>query len=92
MYELPGVPLGPYTVRARDFQTGLVGQADGALSHDQLVSILEGANGWIVGHARVTRELMAALPTVSRTWAGARLMVYSPLSTGRKEPSGASKR
>ena len=38
------------------------GQADGALSHDQLVSILEGANGWIVGHARVTRELMAALP------------------------------
>ena len=38
------------------------GQADGNLSHDELVAILDGAAGWIVGHARVTRELMAALP------------------------------
>ncbi|GMM93575.1 phosphoglycerate dehydrogenase [Qipengyuania sp. MTN3-11] len=38
------------------------GQADGGLSHDRLVEILEGAAGWIVGHARVTRELQAALP------------------------------
>lgn len=38
------------------------GQADGGLSHDQLVEILSGAAGWIVGHARVTRELQAALP------------------------------
>lgn len=38
------------------------GQADGGLSHDELVERLAGAAGWIVGHARVTRELMAALP------------------------------
>jgi len=38
------------------------GQADGNLSHDQLTTALDGAAGWIVGHARVTRELMADLP------------------------------
>lgn len=38
------------------------GQADGNLTHDELVRRLDGAAGWIVGHARVTRELMAALP------------------------------
>lgn len=38
------------------------GKADGALSHDELVGLLDGADGWIVGHARVTRELMNALP------------------------------
>lgn len=38
------------------------GQADGNLTHDELVDQLQGAAGWIVGHARVTRELMAALP------------------------------
>lgn len=38
------------------------GEADGNLSHDQLVAMLGGAAGWIVGHARVTRELLAALP------------------------------
>lgn len=38
------------------------GQADGNLTHDELVERLRGAAGWIVGHARVTRELMAALP------------------------------
>ncbi len=38
------------------------GQADGNLSHDDLLATLEGAAGWIVGHARVTRELQAALP------------------------------
>lgn len=41
------------------------GQADGGLSHDELVSILAGAQGWIVGHARVTRELLAALPELA---------------------------
>jgi len=34
VYELPGVPLGPYTVRAEDFQTGLAGSATGALARD----------------------------------------------------------
>lgn len=38
------------------------GQGDGDFSHGELVSMLAGAQGWIVGHARVTRELMAALP------------------------------
>lgn len=38
------------------------GQADGNLTHDELVERLDGAAGWIVGHARVTRELMTALP------------------------------
>jgi D-3-phosphoglycerate dehydrogenase len=38
------------------------GQADGALSHDELFEIVSGADGWIVGHARVTRELLASLP------------------------------
>lgn len=38
------------------------GQADGNLSHDELVAMLAGAEGWIVGHARVTRELQAVLP------------------------------
>lgn len=49
------------------------GQADGNLSHDELVERLEGAAGWIVGHARVTRELLAALPelqVVSRRGVG----------------------
>ena len=34
MYALPGVPLGAYTVRAEDFETGLTGQASGALAND----------------------------------------------------------
>lgn len=38
------------------------GKADSDLGHAELVKILDGAAGWIVGHARVTRELMAALP------------------------------
>lgn len=38
------------------------GQADGNLSHDELLAMLRGAAGWIVGHARVTRELQQALP------------------------------
>lgn len=38
------------------------GKADGDLSHDVLVEMLDGAAGWIVGHARVTRELLTALP------------------------------
>jgi D-3-phosphoglycerate dehydrogenase / 2-oxoglutarate reductase len=49
------------------------GQADGNLSHDELVEWLAGAAGWIVGHARVTRELLSALPelqVVSRRGVG----------------------
>ncbi|AMY68897.1 phosphoglycerate dehydrogenase [Frigidibacter mobilis] len=38
------------------------GQADGGLSHDDLVNLLDGFAGWIVGHAHVTRELLKALP------------------------------
>lgn len=38
------------------------GKADGDLDHDALVEILDSAAGWIVGHARVTRELLTALP------------------------------
>lgn len=38
------------------------GKADGDLDHDTLVQMLTGAAGWIVGHARVTRELLQALP------------------------------
>jgi D-3-phosphoglycerate dehydrogenase len=38
------------------------GEADGNLSHEHLCALLDGAAGWIVGHARVTDELMAALP------------------------------
>ncbi len=38
------------------------GKADGDLSLDQLIGFLTGAQGWIVGHARVTRELLQALP------------------------------
>jgi D-3-phosphoglycerate dehydrogenase len=38
------------------------GQADGDLSHDQLAAMLSGAQGWIVGHARVTRALLEVLP------------------------------
>jgi D-3-phosphoglycerate dehydrogenase len=40
------------------------GQADGNLTEGELVAMLEGAAGWIVGHARVTRDLMAALPAL----------------------------
>lgn len=38
------------------------GKADGDLDHDTLVQMLTGAGGWIVGHARVTRALLEALP------------------------------
>ncbi|MFV3077655.1 phosphoglycerate dehydrogenase [Niveispirillum fermenti] len=38
------------------------GQADGNLTHQELKERLTGAAGWIVGHARVTRELLAELP------------------------------
>lgn len=41
------------------------GQADGGLSHEALLTLLEDADGWIVGHARVTRELLSALPRLA---------------------------
>jgi len=40
----------------------LAGRGDGSLSRDELFELLRGANGWIVGHALVSRELLAALP------------------------------
>ena len=38
------------------------GKADGALSEAELIEILAGAQGWIVGHANVTASLLRALP------------------------------
>lgn len=38
------------------------GKADGDLSAAELIALLDGAAGWIVGQARVTREVQAALP------------------------------
>jgi D-3-phosphoglycerate dehydrogenase len=38
------------------------GQADGDLPRETLLQWLAGAAGWIVGHARVTRELLTDLP------------------------------
>lgn len=38
------------------------GKGDGDLTHEELVSLLHGAQGWIVGHARVTAALQADLP------------------------------
>ncbi|MDP2212855.1 phosphoglycerate dehydrogenase [Phenylobacterium sp.] len=38
------------------------GQADGGLDHDELAALLSSAQGWIVGHAKVTRFLLMALP------------------------------
>lgn len=38
------------------------GQADGELAEDSLAQLLADADGWIVGHARVTRSLLERLP------------------------------
>ena len=38
------------------------GQADRNLPPELLLQWLQGASGWIVGHARVTRELLHDLP------------------------------
>lgn len=38
------------------------GRADGDLTQEELEALLAGAAGWIVGHARVTRDLLSALP------------------------------
>jgi D-3-phosphoglycerate dehydrogenase len=38
------------------------GQADGDVPYQALLQWLDGASGWIVGHARVTRDLLEALP------------------------------
>lgn len=49
------------------------GQADGNLTHEELVERLRSAAGWIVGHARVTRDLLSTLPdlkVVSRRGVG----------------------
>jgi D-3-phosphoglycerate dehydrogenase len=56
------------TLRAAGCEVEIVtlppGKADGDLSHDELVAMLQGAAGWIVGHARVTADLQAALPAL----------------------------
>lgn len=62
------------------------GMADNDLSHDELCTILRGASGWIVGHARVTRELLTALPdlaVVSRRGVG-----YDRIDTSAAEELG----
>jgi D-3-phosphoglycerate dehydrogenase len=41
-----------------------LGKSDADLSHDDLLPHLEDAEGWIVGHAWVTRALLAACPTL----------------------------
>ncbi|MDY6922538.1 MAG: phosphoglycerate dehydrogenase [Pseudomonadota bacterium] len=38
------------------------GKGDGDLDQGELEALLAGAAGWIVGHARVTRSLLTALP------------------------------
>ncbi len=38
------------------------GKGDGDLTQQELVGVLTGAAGWVVGHARVTRALLEALP------------------------------
>lgn len=38
------------------------GQADAELGEDSLVQMLTDADGWIVGHARVSRQLLSRLP------------------------------
>lgn len=38
------------------------GRPDGSLSQDELVALLGDADAWILGHANVTRDLLAALP------------------------------
>lgn len=40
------------------------GKSDGDFSADDLRALLADADGWIVGHARVTRDLMQALPAL----------------------------
>ncbi|MGA0599275.1 phosphoglycerate dehydrogenase [Caulobacter sp. KR2-114] len=40
------------------------GRADGDLDQAELEALLAGAAGWVVGHARVTRELLQALPAL----------------------------
>lgn len=51
----------------------LPGGADKDATHNELAEWLSGANGWIVGHARVTRDLLLELPdllVVSRRGVG----------------------
>ncbi len=53
-------------LRANDCEVSIAelppGQADGDVPFETLVHWLDGASGWIVGHAHVTRELLTALP------------------------------
>ena len=38
---------------------------EGQLSPDQIATLLEGAGGWIVGHARINREVLERLPELA---------------------------
>jgi D-3-phosphoglycerate dehydrogenase len=42
----------------------LAAQADGDLPQETLCEVLAEAAGWVVGHARVTRPLLEALPNL----------------------------
>lgn len=55
-------------LRARGCEAVIADEApadgEGALSEDALVARLDGAAGWIVGHAHVTRSLLGRLPAL----------------------------
>lgn len=62
------------------------GKADSDFSEDELVALLDGAAGWIVGHARVTPRLLARLPAlqiISRRGVG-----YERVDTGAVKEFG----
>ncbi len=40
------------------------GKSDADLDHDDLVARLDGVDGWIVGHVRIDRNLLEAIPSV----------------------------
>ena len=40
------------------------GQADADLPTDDLVAMLDGVQGWIVGHVRIDRALLERIPSV----------------------------
>src|SRR5260370_21933353 len=69
------------------------GQADGDVPPEILLQWLQGAAGWIVGHARVTRELLHDLPElqiISRRGVGYdRMDVAAVRDLGRGATIGA---
>lgn len=62
------------------------GKADSDFSEDELAALLDGASGWIVGHAHVTPTLLARLPAlqiISRRGVG-----YERVDTGAVKEFG----